>query len=66
MMTLGISAENKLKLFTEGFSTEGSTGFGLFLIRKMMDIYGWSIQETGEPSKGEKLPEGEYSRASLQ
>jgi PAS domain S-box-containing protein len=48
----GISAENKLKLFTEGFSTGGSTGFGLFLIRKMMDVYGWQIQETGELGKG--------------
>jgi PAS domain S-box-containing protein len=52
---VGISAENKLKLFTEGFSTGGSTGFGLFLIRKMMDIYSWQIQETGEPGKGAKF-----------
>jgi PAS domain S-box-containing protein len=52
---VGISAENKLKLFTEGFSTGGSTGFGLFLIRKMMDVYGWQIQETGEPGKGAKF-----------
>jgi signal transduction histidine kinase len=51
----GISAENKSKLFTEGFSTGGSTGFGLFLIRKMMDVYGWQIQETGEPGKGAKF-----------
>jgi PAS domain S-box-containing protein len=51
----GISAENKLKLFTEGFSTGGSTGFGLFLIRKMMDVYGWQIQETGELGKGAKF-----------
>jgi PAS domain S-box-containing protein len=51
----GISTENKLKLFTEGFSTEGSTGFGLFLIKKMMDVYGWTIQETGEPGKGAKF-----------
>ena len=49
---VGISAENKLKLFSEGFSTGGSTGFGLFLIRKMMDVYGWQIKETGEPGKG--------------
>ncbi len=48
----GISQENKLKLFTEGFSTGGSTGFGLFLIRKMMDFYGWQIQEVGEMGKG--------------
>ena len=52
---VGISAENKLKLFHEGFSTSGSTGFGLFLTKKMMDIYGWSIVEEGEPGKGSKF-----------
>jgi signal transduction histidine kinase len=52
---VGISAENKLKLFTEGFSTGGSTGFGLFLIKKMMEVYGWQIQEAGEPGKGAKI-----------
>jgi signal transduction histidine kinase len=52
---VGISIEDKLKLFTEGFSTGGSTGFGLFLIKKMMDVYGWQIQESGEPGKGAKF-----------
>lgn len=52
---VGISTENKLKLFTESFSTEGSTGFGLFLIKKMIDIYGWQIQETGQSGKGAKF-----------
>jgi signal transduction histidine kinase len=52
---VGISAENKLKLFAEGFSTGGSTGFGLFLSKKMMDVYGWQIQEAGEPGKGAKF-----------
>ena len=52
---VGISAENKLKLFKEGFSTGGSTGFGLFFIKKMMDVYGWTITEEGEPRKGAKF-----------
>jgi PAS domain S-box-containing protein len=52
---VGISKENKLKLFKEGFSTGGSTGFGLFLSKKMIDIYGWQIQEIGDPSKGAKI-----------
>jgi PAS domain S-box-containing protein len=52
---VGISAVNKQQLFKEGFSTGGSTGFGLFLIRKMMDVYGWTIQEAGEPGKGAKF-----------
>ena len=52
---VGISAENKTKLFKEGFSTGGSTGFGLFFIKKMMDVYGWTITEEGEPAKGAKF-----------
>ena len=36
--------ENKLKIYNEGFSTDGSTDFGLFLIKKMIDVYGWAVQ----------------------
>ncbi len=49
---VGISSENKLNLFKEGFSTGGSTGFGLFLTKKMMDVYGWAIEENGKPGEG--------------
>jgi hypothetical protein len=52
---VGISTENKKNLFTEGFSTGNSTGFGLFLSKKMMDVYGWKIQETGELGKCAKF-----------
>jgi len=52
---VGISAENKLKLFKEGSGTGGSTGFGLFLIKKITDAYGWTIVEEGEPGKGVKF-----------
>jgi PAS domain S-box-containing protein len=52
---VGISAENKPKLFNDCFSTEGGTGFGLFLIKKMIDAYGWNITEEGEPGKGTKF-----------
>jgi PAS domain S-box-containing protein len=52
---IGISTENKSKLFIEGFSTGGSTGFGLFLSKKMIDVYGWVIQETGKPDKGARF-----------
>ena len=47
--------ENKPRLFKEGFSTGGSTGFGLFLTKKMMDVYGWQIQEDGTPGIGAKF-----------
>lgn len=52
---IGISEEDKSKIFSEGFSTIGSTGYGLHLIKKVMEIYGWEIQENGEPGKGAKF-----------
>jgi signal transduction histidine kinase len=52
---VGIPLENKPSLFKEGFSTGGSTGFGLFLTKKMIDVYGWTITEEGEPGKGAKF-----------
>ena len=52
---VGVPLENKSRLFAEGFSTGGSTGFGLFLIKKMMDVYGWKIEENGEPEVGAKF-----------
>lgn len=52
---VGISAENKLRLFTKGFSTGGGTGFGLFLVKKIIDAYGWNIVEEGESGKGARF-----------
>lgn len=52
---VGISLDNKERLFRMGFSTSGSTGYGLYLIKKMVDIYGWTIEEAGEPEKGVKF-----------
>lgn len=52
---VGISGENKLKLFTKGFSTGGGTGFGLFLVKRIIDSYGWTIVEEGEAGKGVKF-----------
>lgn len=52
---VGVPSENKPHLFKEGFSTGGSTGFGLFLTKRMIDVYGWRIEENGEPGKGAKF-----------
>jgi signal transduction histidine kinase len=52
---VGVPLENKPRLFKEGFSTGGSTGCGLFLIKKILDVYGWAINEEGEPGKGAKF-----------
>ena len=52
---VGVPADNKPKLFKSRFSTSGSTGNGLYLIRRMIEVYGWAIQENGEPGKGAKF-----------
>jgi len=52
---VGVPSENKSLLFKEGFSTGGSTGFGLFLTKKMMDVYGWEIEENGIPGEGARF-----------
>ena len=52
---LGISLQNKPKIFTERFTTGNGTGLGLSMIRKMMDVYRWAIQETGVPGEGARF-----------
>jgi PAS domain S-box-containing protein len=52
---VGIPFENKEHLFKQGFSTGGSTGFGLFLSKKMLEVYGWSIKEEGTPNQGARF-----------
>ena len=52
---VGIPLENKHQIFKKGFSTGGSTGFGLFLSKKMMEVYGWTITEEGKPGEGAKF-----------
>jgi signal transduction histidine kinase len=52
---VGIPLENKEQLFKRGFSTGGSTGFGLFLSKNMLEVYGWTIHENGEPGKGARF-----------
>ncbi len=52
---VGIPFENKTSLFRKGFTTGQGTGFGLFLIKKMVTIYGWSLVEEGVPGQGAKF-----------
>ncbi|MCW3985143.1 MAG: PAS domain S-box protein, partial [Candidatus Bathyarchaeota archaeon] len=47
---IGISKAEKEKIFKEGYG-KGS-GYGLYLIRKMCEVYGWTIRETGKHGKG--------------
>jgi signal transduction histidine kinase len=47
---VGIQETEKEKIFKEGYGK--GTGYGLYLIRKICENYGWTIQETGVPGKG--------------
>ena len=47
---VGISGEDKKKLFQKGFGKH--TGLGLFLSKEILAITGISITENGEPGKG--------------
>ena len=62
---VGMSSANKLRTFSEGFTTGNGTGYGLYLAKRMMDVYGWKIEEAGEEGKGVKfvitIPETKFS-----
>jgi len=59
---IGISAEDKKRLFTQGFGK--NTGLGLFLSREILAITGITITENGTPGKGARfeitVPKGAY------
>lgn len=59
---IGISTEDKPRLFTRGFGR--NTGFGLFLSREILSISGISITETGTYGKGARfeilVPHGNF------
>jgi len=50
---VGIPECEKEKIFIEGYGK--GTGYGLNLIQKICKEYGWTLQETGKPSKGAKF-----------
>jgi signal transduction histidine kinase len=52
---VGVPKANKSKLFDAGFTTGKGAGLGLHLIEKMMNVYGWTITETGEVEKGARF-----------
>jgi PAS domain S-box-containing protein len=49
---VGVLDAIRPKLFTEGFSTGKGTGYGLFLIKKVVEFYGWKIEETSKIGQG--------------
>jgi DNA-binding NarL/FixJ family response regulator len=52
---VSVPETNKQKLFDQGFTTGRGIGLGLHLIKKMIEVYGRTIEENGEPSKGAKF-----------
>lgn len=52
---VGIPANKKPTLFSENLKVEATKGYGLFTIRKLLDVYGWSIEETGVPGEGSRF-----------
>jgi len=50
---VGIPEAEKEKIFREGYGK--GTGYGLYLIKKMCEVYGWTIKETGKAGKGAQL-----------
>ncbi|MEM2518334.1 MAG: PAS domain-containing sensor histidine kinase [Candidatus Bathyarchaeia archaeon] len=50
---VGISPEMKPHLFKEGYGK--GTGYGLFLIKKITEFYGWTIQENGKYMEGARF-----------
>lgn len=50
---IGIPVEEKQKIFDEGYGK--GTGYGLYLIQKICENYGWTIHEAGIPGTGVKF-----------
>ena len=59
---IGISEAEKELIFNEGYGK--NTGLGQYMIKKMCEVYGWNIQETGKQGKGAQftitVPKGKY------
>jgi signal transduction histidine kinase len=47
---VGIPNNEKKQLFQEGHGK--GTGYGLYLIKRICEAYGWTIQETGKKGQG--------------
>lgn len=52
---VGVPNAAKPQLFLQGFTTGAGLGLGLKLIKRLIEVYGWSISEEGEPGSGVKF-----------
>jgi len=49
---VGVPDNMRSNLFKEGFTSGKGTGYGLFMIKRICEVYGWTIRETGKQGKG--------------
>jgi len=49
---VGILDNMRSNLFKEGFTSGNGSGYGLFMIRRICEVYGWIMRETGKQGKG--------------
>jgi signal transduction histidine kinase len=52
---VGVPIESKEKIFVNAFSADGKSGHGLYLVRRIIEEYGWSIKETGIQEVGARF-----------
>jgi signal transduction histidine kinase len=50
---IGISKGEKERIFQKGYGK--GTGYGLWLVREICKVYGWTIRETGKHGKGARF-----------
>jgi signal transduction histidine kinase len=52
---VGIPNNMRSSLFKEGFTSGKGTGYGLFMMKRICEMYGWTIRETGKQGKGARF-----------
>jgi signal transduction histidine kinase len=52
---VGIPPETKKRIFQQGYTTGTGTGYELYLIKKITEVYGWTIEENGKARKGARF-----------
>jgi len=52
---VGLPPEAKARIFQQGYTTGMGTGYGLYLIKKITEVYGWTMEENGKAGKGARF-----------
>jgi signal transduction histidine kinase len=52
---IGVPTKSKERIFANTFSADGKSGHELYLVRKIIEEYSWSIKETGTPEEGARF-----------